>query len=132
MPTPVLSDGAYLHECARLHADLTSLLSKRPQNFTAVEKAVARVRSKGALRYENIRAIVESPHFSAGRQFWSWPDREEIEAGLHDQKLDLWHLYVVRPIRTSEPIGEETLSADRPRCAACVDSPASVVPMSSV
>ena len=92
MPIAGLPDGAYLHECAKLHADLTSLLSKRPQDLTAVEKAVARVRSKSALRYEDIRVIVESPHFSAGRQYWSWPDREEIETGLHHQKLDLWHL----------------------------------------
>jgi len=92
MPRSPLSEGAYLHECAELHAALTTQLSRRPQDFAAVEKAVARVRSSGALQYLDIQAIVESPHFAAGRQFWSWPSRDEIEAGLRDQDLQLWHL----------------------------------------
>jgi hypothetical protein len=67
-------------------------LSGRSQDLTAVEKAVAGVRKRGALRYDDIQAIVESPNFSAGKQFWTWPGRSEIEAALGSEKLDLWHL----------------------------------------
>ena len=51
-----------------------------------------RVRGRGTIRYEEIRKITKSPHFSAGRQFWTWPDRAEIESALANEKLDLWNL----------------------------------------
>lgn len=82
----------YLHDCARLHAHLMHLVTGQLQDLTVVEKAVGRVRSSGALRYRDIQAILESPHFSAGRQYWSWPGRAEIESAFSDQKLDLWNL----------------------------------------
>ena len=84
--------STYLHECARLHVDLTSRLSKQPQDIEAVEKVGARVRKRGALRYEDIEAIVKSPHFSAGTQFWTWPGRDEVVSALAGKKLDLWNL----------------------------------------
>ena len=81
--------STYLHECARLHVDLTSRLSKQPQDMEAVEKVVARVRRRGALRYEDIKAIVKSP---PGTQFWTWPWRDEVVSALADKKLDFWNL----------------------------------------
>ena len=84
--------STYLHECARLHVDLTSWLSKQPQDIEAVEKVGARVRKRNALRYEDIEAIVKSPHFSAGTQFWTWPGRNEIVSAPAGKKLDLWNL----------------------------------------
>lgn len=35
---------------------------------------------------------MESPNFAAGRRFWTWPSRADIEAGLHGEEIDLWNL----------------------------------------
>jgi len=92
MPKSSPSSDDYLHVCADRYAELTSKLSGKVQDAEAVEKAVAGVRSRGALTYETVRTIIESTHFSAGRQFWTWPKPEEIEAGLAGETFDLWHL----------------------------------------
>ncbi len=92
MPKSSPKPDDYLHVCAARHAELTSKLSGKVQDADAVEKAVARVRSSGALTYETVRTIIESTHFSAGRQFWTWPPQAEIEAGLAGETFDLWHL----------------------------------------
>ena len=92
MPKSSPRSDDYLHVCAARHAELTSKLSGTVQDSAAVEAAVARVRSSGALTYETVRTIIESTHFSAGRQFWTWPSEAEIEAGLAGETFDLWHL----------------------------------------
>jgi hypothetical protein len=90
MPTNVAPD--YLHMCAARHRELTEKLSGKPQDLDALEKAVARARSQRTLTYATVQAIVESPNFAAGRRFWSWPTRAEIEADLDGQEIDLWNL----------------------------------------
>jgi len=92
MPKASPHSDDYLHVCAERHAELTSKLSGTVQDSEAVEKAVAGVRSRGALTYETVRTIIESTNFSAGRQFWTWPPKEEMEAGLAGETFDLWHL----------------------------------------
>lgn len=92
MPKPSPKPDDYLHVCAGRYAELISKLSGKVQDSEAVEKAVAGVRSRGALTYDTVRTIIESTHFSAGRQFWTWPPQAEIEAGLAGEKFDLWHL----------------------------------------
>lgn len=82
----------YLHVCASRHRELTEKLSKRPQDLDAIERAVAGVRSKRALTYSTIQAIVESPNFAAGKSFWAWPPRDDIERELKDKPIDLWNL----------------------------------------
>ena len=89
MPT---AEVDYLHTCAARHRELTEKLTGKPQDLEAIERAVASVRSKRAITYDAVKAIVESPNFAAGTRFWSWPTREEIEAGLHGQEIDLWNL----------------------------------------
>lgn len=88
--SPVVTD--YLHVCAARHRELTEKLTGQPQDLDAIERAVAKVRSKRTLTYETVRAIVESPNFAAGQRFWAWPTRAEIETGLHGQEIDLWNL----------------------------------------
>lgn len=92
MPKSSPKPDDYLHVCAGRYAELTSKLSGKAQDSEAVEKAVAGVRSRGALTYDTVRTIIESTHFSAGRQFWTWPPEAEIEAGLAGETFDLWHL----------------------------------------
>lgn len=82
----------YLHVCASRHRELTEKLTGKPQDLDAIERAVAGVRSKRALTYTTVQAIVESPNFAAGQKFWTWPSRAEIEAALHGQEIDLWNL----------------------------------------
>jgi hypothetical protein len=92
MPKASPRSEDYLHLCADRHVELTSKLSGKAQDSDVVEKAVAKVRSRGALTYEIVRTIIESTHFAAGRQFWTWPPEKEIEEGLAGQPFDLWHL----------------------------------------
>ena len=82
----------YLHVCAARHRELMEKLTGKPQDLDAIERAVAGVRSKRGLTYATVQAIVESPNFAAGRRFWTWPSRADIEAGLHGQEIDLWNL----------------------------------------
>lgn len=82
----------YLHVCASRHRELTEKLTGKPQDVDAIERAVAGVKSKRALTYATVQAIVESPNFAAGQRFWTWPSRAEIERELHGQEIDLWNL----------------------------------------
>ncbi len=82
----------YLHTCAARHRELTEMLTRAPQDVGAIERAVAKARSKRALSYATVQAIVESPNFAAGKSFWAWPPREEIERSLKDKKIDFWNL----------------------------------------
>ncbi len=82
----------YLHTCAQRHGELVARLSGHADNLEAVERAVARARSSRTLTYAVITAIVESPHFSAGKRFWQWPTKAEIEAAMAGETLDLWNL----------------------------------------
>lgn len=82
----------YLHVCAARHRELVEKLTGQPQDLDAIERAVAKVRSRRTLTYETVKAIVESPNFAAGQRFWAWPARAEIEKGLHGTEIDLWNL----------------------------------------
>jgi hypothetical protein len=88
----IRAGGDYLHACASRHRELTEKLSGRPQDLDAIERAVAGVRSKRALTYSAVQAIVESPNFAAGKSFWAWPAREDIERDLKGKDIDLWNL----------------------------------------
>jgi len=82
----------YLHACAGRHSELVERLSGRAGHLGAVERAVAHVRSSRRLTPATLRAIVESPDFTAATKFWTWPSAAEMEAGLGDEELDLWNL----------------------------------------
>jgi hypothetical protein len=89
MPT---AEVDYLHTCAARHRELTEKLTGKPQDHEAIERAVAGARSRRALTYDTVQAIVESPNFAAGQRFWTWPSRAEIEDGLRGQEINLWNL----------------------------------------
>ena len=82
----------YLHVCAARYRELAEKLTGKPQDSDAIERAVARARSKRSLSYATIQAIVESPNFAAGQRFWHWPTRAEMESALEGQDIDLWNL----------------------------------------
>ncbi len=82
----------YLHTCAARHAELLEKLSGRGERIESVERAVANVRSSRKLTPGTLKAIVESPDFSAATKFWTWPSAAEMEAGLGTEELDLWNL----------------------------------------
>jgi hypothetical protein len=58
----------------------------------AVERAVARVRSYRTLTSDTLKAIIESPDFTAATKFWTWPSTAEIDHSLGKERLDLWNL----------------------------------------
>ena len=94
LPSPPARDAAndYLHTCAQRHGELVARLSGHADNLEAVERAVARAKSSRTLPYSVIATIVESPHFGAGKRFWQWPTKAELEAAMEGQTLDLWNL----------------------------------------
>lgn len=67
-------------------------LTGETQDLAAIEAAVAAARSQRNLRYSTIEAIVESRNFAAGRRYWTWPSKAEIDERLGDQEIDFWNL----------------------------------------
>ena len=82
----------YLHTCAERHRELMEKLTGQQQDLEVIEKAVAGARSHRKLRYSTVQAIVESPNFAAGRRYWNWPSRAEIDERLGNEDIDLWNL----------------------------------------
>ena len=70
----------YLHTCAQRDGELVEPLSGHADNLEAVERAVARAKSSRTLTYSVIEAIVEAPHFGAGKRFWQWPTKAELSS----------------------------------------------------
>lgn len=89
-PAPASDD--YLHVCAARHHELLQILSGHKQDVDAIERSLAKVKSHRHLTYATVQAIVESPNFKAGRQFWTWPSKDEIESGLAKEEIDFWNL----------------------------------------
>jgi hypothetical protein len=82
----------YLHICARRHSELLERLSGRAEHMEAVELGLAHVRSSRKLTPSTLKAIMESPDFTAATKFWTWPSPAEMEDGLGKEELDLWNL----------------------------------------
>jgi hypothetical protein len=103
--SPRLGATNYLHECLALYPEVARVRYGKTQDLAAVERVAARARSSRRLTYDDVRAIVEAPGFSAGVIYWQWPSPVDIDEALADQPLDLWNLPkneadVVRVLRT--------------------------------
>ena len=91
MEQPSAPPRDYLHICRDLHAQVTEIRYGRAQDLTGIENAVAGIRSKRRLTYDDIERIRDGQVWNAD-VFGHWPSRTEVESILKSTEWDFWNL----------------------------------------